>query len=135
MFKYQGKNILELRPNVTFNEYTKVRAYLDLQKKYNNIDYTLSYNGYNDNDAKYALENGTRVAVVFDLKKNDTLPKKFNGYEIVNGDISDVRADDPKNVVVLLHYKPSKKTIVNGHYAKQINNPFIIQKDDERVEW
>jgi hypothetical protein len=26
MFKYQGKNILELRPNVTFNEYTKVRA-------------------------------------------------------------------------------------------------------------
>jgi hypothetical protein len=95
----------------------------------------LSYNGYNDNDAKYALENGTRVAVVFDLKKNDTLPKKFNGYEIVNGDISDVRADDPKNVVVLLHYKPSKKTIVNGHYAKQINNPFIIQKDDERVEW
>lgn len=135
MFKYNGKNILELRPNITFNEYTKVRAYLDLQKKYNNIDYTFSYNGYNDSEAKYAIENGTRVAVVFDLKKNDILPKKFNGYEVINGDISDVRADDPKNVIVLLHYKPSKKTIVDGHYAKQTDNPFVISKNDSRIEW
>lgn len=45
------------------------------------------------------------VAVVFNTKRNQELPKKWNGMRVVDGDKSDDRFSDPKGVVVGLRAK------------------------------
>lgn len=119
-FRLEGKPIYEIFPDVQFCEYTKVFKYIEQTLNVLNVDYTFSFDGYNWDDCKKALDLGRRVAVVFKGK----LPKMFNGYKVVNGDISDVRCDDGKNVIVGLKYKQTSN--------KDISTEFIVKEDDPR---
>lgn len=119
-FRANGKNILEMYPNLQFVEYTKVVKYLDLMDRYPNLDYTFSYDGYNDDAFRVAITK-TRVAVVF----HKELPKLFCGIPVINGDESDMRCEEPKNVIVGLHYKPTANS--------DISSKFIIKQDDKRI--
>ena len=84
-----------------FYDYTKVYKRIGLLKKYENYDLTFSYSGNNFQDCISALNNNVRVAVVF--KKS--LPEKFWGRDVIDGDLYDMRYRDRKDVIVGLKYK------------------------------
>ena len=118
------KNILELFPDVQFYDYSKVSSRSRLMNKYTNYDLTYSFNGMNWDMCEKMLNNGVRVAVVF-----DQLPDEFRGFKVINGDLSDMRYYDPKNVIVGLHYKKTRSkpddsnTFIikmNGHVMKEV---------------
>ena len=51
------------------------------------------------------LQAGGNVAVVFATKKNKELPDEWKGYKVIDGDKSDLRFLDDKNVIVGLRAK------------------------------
>ena len=120
--------ICDIFPDVQFYDYTKVYSYLDNVSKYPNYDITYSYNGYNDVTCKKALERGFRIAVVF-----EKLPKMFNGYPVINGDNSDYRPTDGKNVVVGLKVKKTSTMVKDNKFVIP-KNRFIVRYDDKRCK-
>jgi hypothetical protein len=56
---------------------------------------------------------GGNVAVVF-----DKLPSTWKGYPVINGDESDLRFLDPKNVIVGLKAKGKGKKDASGFVIK-----------------
>ena len=127
----EGKNILELFPNVTFYDYTKVYNRINLLNQYSNYDLTFSYDGYNWDECEKFLQNGGRVAVVF---FGDKLPKRFNGWKVIDGNLYDMRYLDEKQVVVGLHYHKTANDYKDGHFVMP-NTPFVILPNDARCEW
>jgi len=127
IFKYKGKNILEIFPDVDFYDYTKINNRLKLMDKYSNYHLTLSYTGYNWTECIEALENGINVAAVFDTKKGQDLPIGYEGYEVVDGDLSDYRLTDPKGVIVGLRFKK----VINDIDLE--NNPFIVSTKETKL--
>lgn len=129
-----GKNIMELFSDVNFYDYTKVSSRVKLVGKYSNYDLTFSYDGHNWNTAEKFLKAGGRVAVVFD--NNGPLPKKFCGYEVINGNNYDMRFLDPAGVVVGLSYHPvanDYKTINGKRIYVSPDTPFVVKLDDPRI--
>ena len=99
-FILDGKNILELFPHITFYDYTKIKERVELMKQYHNYDITYSYTGYNLTECEKMLLNKINIAVVFKV-----VPTTFMGYDVVDGDLNDLRYRDLKGVVVGLLYK------------------------------
>lgn len=96
---FEGKNIFEVYPDVQFYDYTKnyLRFDSELPKNYH---LTFSRSETNHVKAMEILNKGYNVAMVF-----KTLPTHYKGYEVINGDESDLRFKDKKNVIVGLKYK------------------------------
>lgn len=113
IFKAFGQNILELFPDVQFYDYTKVLNRSRLVEKYKNYHLTFSYTGENWNECEQALKQGINVAAIFDTKKGIALPKTFNGYNVLDGDLTDYRPADKKGRIVGLRWK---------HIANRENN-------------
>ena len=99
-FHLDGKNILEIFPEVQFYDYTKVYKRIQLTKKYSNYDVTFSYSGTNTVQCVDALQEGIRVAVVF-----ENVPTTFLGRQVIDGDAYDMRYQDDGAVIVGLKYK------------------------------
>ena len=95
----EGKNIFELYPDVQFYDYTKNAKRYDKELP-TNYHLTFSRSETNDKDCKRLLKKGHNVAVVF-----NKLPEKYMGYEVVNGDETDLRFLDKQGVIVGLKYK------------------------------
>jgi hypothetical protein len=94
-----NKTLFELYPNTQFYDYTKnhLRFDTELPKNYH---LTFSRSETNHDKAMELLRRGFNVAMVF-----NSVPKLFEGYKVVNGDESDLRFKDKKNVIVGLKYK------------------------------
>lgn len=143
-FNIGGKNILELYPNVSFYDYTKVKNYWKIAEKYSNYYLTFSRDGSEENEKECLewLSKGNNVAVVFGVTKTSELPKKWKGYEVLVGDDYDYRVWDKlqkgKQIVGLI-YKVGINDFeeINGkHHFKGIpKSPFIISADDKDCEW
>lgn len=86
------RNIMAAFPYVEFYCYTKILG----RKPPSNYHLTFSLSESNDDKALKALESGYNVAVVMNLKRNDVKPKEWGGYPVIDGDVSDVRFQDPK---------------------------------------
>jgi hypothetical protein len=65
-----------------------------------NYHLTFSRSEINNDIAMDLLSKGNNVAMVF-----DKLPETYLGYKVVNGDETDLRFLDEKNVIVGLKYK------------------------------
>jgi hypothetical protein len=78
-------------------------------------NYHLTFSRKENNDAHcdLILSMGGNVAVVF-----DNLPSTWKGYPVVNGDESDLRFLDPKNVIVGLKAKGKGKKDASGFVIK-----------------
>jgi hypothetical protein len=113
-FQLNGKNILEMFPDVQFYDYTKVTARVDLMNKYKNYDVTYSYTGYNLTECQEMLLNKIRVAVVFKI-----VPENFMGYKVVDGDENDMRYHN-EAVIIGLKYK-RVRTKLNTNFK------FVVQ--------
>lgn len=110
-FKLDGKNILEIFPNVMFYDYTKVPNRIKLLK-YQNYDLTFSYSGENKKECLEMLSMGIKVAVVFGTE----LPKTFWGYTVIDGDKYDMRYKDKGGVIIGLKFKKVRKKIDGGNF-------------------
>lgn len=76
-----------------------------------NYHLTFSRSEVNHGDCLRVLKLGGNVAIVF---RNKTMAKTWQGYRIVNGDETDLRFLDAKNVVVGLYAKGSSKQDESG---------------------
>ena len=96
--------IIEEFPQVRFYDYTKVlnRFYKSLPSNYS---LTFSKSESNQTEVETALKLGANVAVVFITKKGQKLPETYLGYPVYDGDDTDLRFLDPKNVVIGLRAK------------------------------
>jgi hypothetical protein len=129
IFKAFGQNILELFPNVQFYDYTKIPNRLRLAQKYSNYHLTFSYTGANWSDCVTALESNVNVAVIFDTKKGQKLPATFNGYKVIDGDLSDYRPGDAKKRIVGLRWKDIKNRKDNEAIK---NSMFVVKTNSQR---
>ena len=120
--KINGKNLMETFPKITFYDYTKdfQRMLRYLGGKFP-MNYSLTFSRSESNDYKVntILENGGNVAVVF----RGGLPKKYMGKKVIDGDISDLRFNDGKNVVVGLKAKGK---------ARKNDSGFVIDLANKR---
>jgi hypothetical protein len=119
---WQETGIFAKFPNVHFYDYTKNPI------KFNHIaenyHLTFSYTGYNWSICERLLKQGYNVAVVFNIDKKTDFPKEFNGFEVINGDLTDYRPDDKKGVIVGLRWKSIKDKTVNEQIK---NSKFVAQ--------
>ena len=69
------------------------------------------------------LSKGHNVAVVF-----DEVPETYKGYKVINGDESDLRFTDEKNVIVGLKYK--KLTGKGADNKKAFESGFALKKEN-----
>lgn len=98
------RNLMEAFPQIQFYDYTKVPG----RKVPSNYHLTFSRSAGNELNVVKAIAAGANVAVVFDNKK--TMPQTFLGLPVINGDETDLRFLDAKNVIVGLKAKgPAKK--------------------------
>ena len=98
-----GKNIFEIFPDIQFYDYTKnANKFLNIA---NNYHLTLSYTGRNLHACEVMLKRGYNVAIVFNVKHENDLPKTFMGYNVVNGDLTDARFLDGNGLIVGLKWK------------------------------
>ena len=131
-FTLNGKNILEIFPDIQFYDYTKVLNRIALAKKYSNYDITWSIDGSEKNReiGLELLKNGGRVAVVYG--END-MPKTWYGYECCNGDETDYRPSDIAPVCAL-KFKKTANNYVNGKFTLP-NIAFIDTRENKNAIW
>ena len=131
-FTLNGKNILEIFPDIQFYDYTKVLNRIALAKKYSNYDITWSIDGSEKNReiGLELLKNGGRVAVVYG--END-MPKTWYGYECCNGDETDYRPSDIAPVCAL-KFKKTANNYVNGKFTLP-NIAFIVTRENKNAVW
>lgn len=109
--KYNNLDLLnsDQFKNLVFYDYT---AILGKIKKYINTSYSLTLSRKEDNekDILEALKLGGNVAAVF----RDDLPTKYKGFDVVNGDSSDLEMIYNKNVILGLKAKGDAKKDKSG---------------------
>ena len=109
---WEKYGIIQKFPEIQFYDYTKV-----LGRKVSHLpNYHLTFSAADGNDADVlkAIQQGYNVATVFGLKKSQPMPETFNGRRVFNGDDSDLRFLDPKNVIVGLYAKGKAKKDTSG---------------------
>ena len=100
------KKMTEVVPHVVWYDYTKNIRQAIKSLTIPNYHITFSRSETNDVDCMKALSLGINVAVVF----RKELPSTWNGFKVIDGDISDTRFLDKSGVVIGLRAKgPAKK--------------------------
>ena len=100
-------------PEVQFYDYTKVPQ--PWKRTSANYHVTFSLSESNTQDALDALAHGINVAVAFHVKRGHALPSQFMGFDVIDGDVSDLRfTDDRKGVIVGLRAKGRARKDVSG---------------------
>ena len=101
-------------PEVQFYDYTKVpRPWTRTRPNYH---LTFSLSESNFQDASDALQHGLNVAVVFNTPKSKPLPETWRGYNVIDGDMHDLRFLDTYRLglIVGLHAKGKAKKDKTG---------------------
>lgn len=106
------RNIMEAFPTIQFYDYTKVYG----RKVPSNYHLTFSRSVHNEITVVKAIQASMNVAVVFDNTK--PMPKTFLGKPVINGDSTDLRFLDDRNVIVGLKAKGP---------AKRDNSGFVVR--------
>lgn len=119
--KINGQSIFEIFPDVAFYDYSKnINKFIDKPANYH---LTYSYTGRNELQCEAILKAGFNVAIVFIAKHETELPKYFDNYPVINGDLTDVRINDAKGIIVGLKWK----RIANRKAeAKALKSCFVI---------
>jgi hypothetical protein len=104
-------DIMQSFPNIQFYDYTAVAVrFSPTWRLPENYHLTFSLKEHNKKAALEVLGNGGNVAVVF----RNQLPDTWNGYKVVNGDITDLRFKDESNVIIGLTAKGKAKHDTTG---------------------
>lgn len=109
--KYFG-HIIEANQNIYFYDYSKIPNFLTSNKS-KNYHVTFSYDGTNLKKCNELLNLGFNVSIVF----LDKLPKTFLGYNVIDGDLNDLRFLDVTGVIIGLKYKKVNKVDINPDFV------------------
>lgn len=115
--KNKAMSIFEWFNDIEFYDYTKsLPRMLSFLRGEMPSNYHLTFSRSENNQAKCeeVLENGGNVAVVFDK----TLPSEYIGVKVINGDETDLRFLDEKNVIVGLKSKGKARKDNSGFVVK-----------------
>ena len=123
--RVNGQNIFEIFPDVQFYDYTKNPN--KFVNKPTNYHLTFSYTGRNWNSCKTLLERGNNIAMIFNVKNETELPAMYNGYKVINGDLTDYRVSDSKGIIVGLKFKHIANKVAE---ANVLNSCFVIKPAD-----
>ena len=104
---WEKYGIIEKFPQVQFYDYTKMRN--RKVSHLSNYHLTFSAADGNDMDVRLAASSGMNVAAVF-----RTVPETYVGRPVINGDETDLRFLDEKNVIVGLKAKGKAKKDTTG---------------------
>ena len=125
---FKGTNLFQHFPETQFYDYTKsfkrMCSFLDKpfikgEAKFpSNYHLTFSRSENNDKKCEMVLAMNGNVAVVF----RNQLPKTWKGFEVVNGDETDLRFLDKRGVVVGLIEKGMAKKDLTGFVQEGINS-------------
>lgn len=107
--------IFELFPMVQFVDYTKLPERIISPPK--NLHLTFSFSGQNWTMCQKLLNLGRNVAVIF----GEGLPTAYEGYEVINGDLHDLRHLDPRTGVIV-------GLTPKGRKAKTMKSAFIVRQ-------
>lgn len=103
-------------PDVQFYDYTKIpNAWTRTMPNYH---LTFSRSESNGVEVFNALAEGMNVAVVFSTKRGAALPARWGGYNVVDGDKTDLRFLDPRGVVVGLRAKGRARRDTSGFVVR-----------------
>jgi hypothetical protein len=106
-------------PKVQFYDYTKHPG--PWMRTLPNYHLTFSYSETNAVNCLECLDHKINVAMVFDTKRGQSLPKTWCNYKVVDGDLSDLRFKDPKGVIVGLRAKGRAKKDCTGFVVRLAN--------------
>ena len=118
-------NLAPLFPKVRYYDYTKHPE--PWKRVLPNYHLTFSYSENNAVDCLECLEHGINVAMVFDTKRGQPLPKTWCNYKVIDGDLSDLRFKDPKGVIVGLRAKGRAKKDCTGFVVRLNSAPKLVQ--------
>ena len=112
-------NIVQKYPTLKFYDYTKIkeRLYLSLPENYK---LTYSRDERTTNEEILTLINYANIAVVF-----DEVPSEYLGLPVYEGDLTDLRFEDPLKHIIGLKAKARAKQDTSGFVVK--NNISILQ--------
>ena len=122
---WENTSLLSDFPNVQFYDYTKVYKRAEKYAKGllpSNYHLTYSLNEDNYDLAFNILKLGGNISAVF----RKYIPNIFKGYKVVNADLSDLRFNDPKNVICGLIAKGKAKTDFSG---------FVLDNNESEVNY
>ncbi len=101
-------------PDIQFYDYSKIpRTWSRMTANYH---LTFSLSESNEKDAIETLQHGQNVAVVFKTPKSKPLPDTWQGFPVINGDLSDLRFLDAHRtgLVIGLYAKGRAKKDKSG---------------------
>lgn len=115
--RFERYGLIQSMPHIQFYDYTKLANRRNIPANY---DLTFSYSGVSDfsPQVKIALENKMRIAAVFRNRETvETMLEngvKFMGLPVIDGDETDLRFLEPKNVISALYAKGNAKRDGSG---------------------
>lgn len=113
--KWEDHNIFSAYTSLKFYDYTK-RKDRDFKNLPSNYDLTFSRDeNMTVAELKHMVQH-VNVAVVF-----DTVPTEYEGIPVVQGDLTDLRWNDPPNVIIGLKAKGSAKKDTSNFVIQTIN--------------
>jgi hypothetical protein len=122
-----GKNIFNIFPDIDFYDYSKnPNKFINIPKNYH---LTFSYTGRNTQTCEALLEQGNNVAVVFNVKNENEMPKTFMGYKVIYGDATDYRIADGRGLIIGLKWKRIADRVIEKEILKGM---FVVQPADVR---
>jgi hypothetical protein len=110
---WEKTGLIEEYKNIQWYDYTKIYkralSYVNGELP-NNYHLTYSLNEDNRNNAFDILNRGGNISAVF----RKSLPKKYNGFKVINADDSDLRFLDGDNIIAGLLAKGKAKKDYSG---------------------
>ena len=109
---HDDKNIFELFPDVTFYDYSKI---FNRYNKNLPSNYSLTFSAAENNlkQAIKILHQGGNVSMVF-----DNVPETFRGFQVINGDDTDLRFLDKPGTIIGLKAKGQGRKDDSGFVIK-----------------
>lgn len=109
--------LFDLFKNLRFYDYTKVLDRLNVAK-FDNYKILYSRSELDSNETILRqLKLGFNVSIVFEKE----LPETYLGYEVINGDLNDLRWNDPSGVIVGLKAKGLARRDTSGFVIRQLD--------------
>jgi len=101
-------------PGASFYDYTKApRKHRGTHPNYR-LTFSVSERDRSVSEALTYLQSGGTAAVVFDVRKGRALPETWQGFDVIDGDVTDARTFDPDGVVVGLRSKADGRRDTTG---------------------
>lgn len=110
-----GKTIFQIFPEIQFYDYTKHPSRKLDGKTAGNYDLTYSFSALTPKKVSIkGLTNSANVRAAVVFQKQADIPVNFRGWQVIDGDDSDVRHTEPRQVVVALYAKGKAKKDYSG---------------------